>query len=190
MTRSSVAWDVASPDRLSHVVVSCVVSSVAGVQRTPRLTLEGAPVPDRHARLRSPPMSRIAVALRSIVNFPTSLQSHSSSAILTRPDWFRARPARSERRFGVQIVPQLRGLIHRFHSQHPPAAWRWAARRVIEPSATLVGIGSYHTIFRVGHGGCRTLGFWILNDVVVAQDQPVCRIYPVPARFNHAPRDQ
>ena len=48
--------------------------------------------------------------------------------------------------------------------------WLEAARRVMKPQATIFVIGSYHNIFRVG-AIMQDLGFWILNDIVLAQDQ-------------------
>ena len=50
-------------------------------------------------------------------------------------------------------------------------AWLTAARRVLKPTGTLWVIGSYHNIFRVGTA-LQDLGFWMLNDVDLAQDQP------------------
>ena len=43
--------------------------------------------------------------------------------------------------------------------------WLTAVRRLMKPAATIVVIGSYHNIFRVG-AILQDLGFWILNDIV------------------------
>ena len=51
-------------------------------------------------------------------------------------------------------------------------AWLTAARRVMKPAATLVVIGSYHNIFRVG-AILQDLGFWILNDIVWRKANPM-----------------
>ncbi len=51
-------------------------------------------------------------------------------------------------------------------------AWLAAARRAMKPSATLVVIGSYHNIFRVG-AILQDLGFWILNDIVWRKANPM-----------------
>ncbi len=48
--------------------------------------------------------------------------------------------------------------------------WLTAARRVLKDTGALWVIGSYHNIFRVG-AILQDLGFWILNDVGLAQDQ-------------------
>ncbi len=50
--------------------------------------------------------------------------------------------------------------------------WLAAARRVMKPNATLVVIGSYHNIFRVG-AMLQDLGFWILNDIVWRKANPM-----------------
>ena len=50
--------------------------------------------------------------------------------------------------------------------------WLAAARRVMKPNATLVVIGSYHNIFRVG-AILQDLGFWILNDIVWRKANPM-----------------
>lgn len=50
--------------------------------------------------------------------------------------------------------------------------WLTAARRVMRPEATLVVIGSYHNIFRVGTI-LQDLGFWILNDIVWRKANPM-----------------
>jgi modification methylase len=50
--------------------------------------------------------------------------------------------------------------------------WLAAARRVMKPNATLVVIGSYHNIFRVG-AILQDLGFWILNDIVWHKANPM-----------------
>src|SRR5271170_6459316 len=51
-------------------------------------------------------------------------------------------------------------------------AWLSAARRVMKPNATIVVIGSYHNIFRVG-AILQDLGFWILNDIVWRKANPM-----------------
>ena len=51
-------------------------------------------------------------------------------------------------------------------------AWLGAARRVMKPNATIVVIGSYHNIFRVG-AILQDLGFWILNDIVWRKANPM-----------------
>jgi len=51
-------------------------------------------------------------------------------------------------------------------------AWLIAARRVMKPNATIVVIGSYHNIFRVG-AILQDLGFWILNDIVWRKANPM-----------------
>ena len=51
-------------------------------------------------------------------------------------------------------------------------AWLAAARRVMKPNATIVVIGSYHNIFRVG-AILQDLGFWILNDIVWRKANPM-----------------
>jgi modification methylase len=51
-------------------------------------------------------------------------------------------------------------------------AWLSAARRVMKPAATIVVIGSYHNIFRVG-AILQDLGFWILNDIVWRKANPM-----------------
>ena len=50
--------------------------------------------------------------------------------------------------------------------------WLAAARRVMKRDATLVVIGSYHNIFRVG-AILQDLGFWILNDIVWRKANPM-----------------
>ena len=50
--------------------------------------------------------------------------------------------------------------------------WLGAVRRVMKPSATIVVIGSYHNIFRVG-AILQDLGFWILNDIVWRKANPM-----------------
>jgi modification methylase len=50
--------------------------------------------------------------------------------------------------------------------------WLSAARRVMKPNATIVVIGSYHNIFRVG-AILQDLGFWILNDIVWHKANPM-----------------
>ncbi len=50
--------------------------------------------------------------------------------------------------------------------------WLSAARRAMKPNATLVVIGSYHNIFRVG-AILQDLGFWILNDIVWRKANPM-----------------
>ncbi len=51
-------------------------------------------------------------------------------------------------------------------------AWLGAARRVMKPNATIVVIGSYHNIFRVG-ALLQDLGFWILNDIIWRKANPM-----------------
>ncbi len=51
-------------------------------------------------------------------------------------------------------------------------AWLAAARRAMKPNATIVVIGSYHNIFRVGTI-LQDLGFWILNDIVWRKANPM-----------------
>jgi len=51
-------------------------------------------------------------------------------------------------------------------------AWLGAARRVMKPTATIVVIGSYHNIFRVG-AILQDLGFWILNDIIWRKSNPM-----------------
>jgi modification methylase len=50
--------------------------------------------------------------------------------------------------------------------------WLSAARRLMKPAATIVVIGSYHNIFRVG-ATLQDLGFWILNDIVWRKANPM-----------------
>jgi modification methylase len=50
--------------------------------------------------------------------------------------------------------------------------WLTAVRRLLKPAATIVVIGSYHNIFRVG-AILQDLGFWILNDIVWRKDNPM-----------------
>jgi modification methylase len=52
------------------------------------------------------------------------------------------------------------------------ARWLTACRRVMNPTATLWVIGSYHNIFRVG-AILQDLGFWILNDLVWRKTNPM-----------------
>lgn len=51
-------------------------------------------------------------------------------------------------------------------------SWLTAARRVMKPKATIVVIGSYHNIFRVG-AIMQDLGFWILNDIIWRKSNPM-----------------
>ncbi len=51
-------------------------------------------------------------------------------------------------------------------------SWLKAARRLMKPNATIVVIGSYHNIFRVGTI-LQDLGFWILNDIVWRKANPM-----------------
>ena len=51
-------------------------------------------------------------------------------------------------------------------------AWLGAARRVMKPNATIVVIGSYHNIFRVG-AVLQDLGFSILNDIIWRKANPM-----------------
>ena len=51
-------------------------------------------------------------------------------------------------------------------------SWLTAARRAMKPNATIVVIGSYHNIFRVGTI-LQDLGFWILNDIVWRKANPM-----------------
>lgn len=50
--------------------------------------------------------------------------------------------------------------------------WLEAARRVMKPTATIVVIGSYHNIFRVG-ASLQDVGFWILNDIIWRKTNPM-----------------
>ncbi len=50
--------------------------------------------------------------------------------------------------------------------------WLGAVRRAMKPEATIVVIGSYHNIFRVG-AIMQDLGFWILNDIVWRKANPM-----------------
>ena len=50
--------------------------------------------------------------------------------------------------------------------------WLAAARRAMKPQATIVVIGSYHNIFRVG-SILQDLGFWILNDIIWRKANPM-----------------
>jgi len=50
--------------------------------------------------------------------------------------------------------------------------WLGAVRRLMKPAATIVVIGSYHNIFRVG-AILQDLGFWILNDIVWRKMNPM-----------------
>jgi modification methylase len=50
--------------------------------------------------------------------------------------------------------------------------WLAAVRRLMKPAATIVVIGSYHNIFRVG-AILQDLGFWILNDIVWRKANPM-----------------
>ena len=50
--------------------------------------------------------------------------------------------------------------------------WLAAVRRVMKRDATIVVIGSYHNIFRVG-AILQDLGFWILNDIVWRKANPM-----------------
>src|SRR5271155_698756 len=50
--------------------------------------------------------------------------------------------------------------------------WLTAVRRLMKPTATIVVIGSYHNIFRVG-AILQDLGFWILNDIVWRKANPM-----------------
>jgi len=50
--------------------------------------------------------------------------------------------------------------------------WLGAVRRAMKPEATIVVIGSYHNIFRVG-AAMQDLGFWILNDIVWRKANPM-----------------
>lgn len=52
------------------------------------------------------------------------------------------------------------------------AAWLRQARRVLKPGGTIVVIGSYHSIFRVG-AKMQDLGFWLLNDIVWRKTNPM-----------------
>src|ERR1700678_452287 len=51
-------------------------------------------------------------------------------------------------------------------------SWLTAVRRVMKRDATIVVIGSYHNIFRVG-AILQDLGFWILNDIVWRKANPM-----------------
>ena len=50
--------------------------------------------------------------------------------------------------------------------------WLKACYRVVKPSGSLWGIGSYHNIFRVG-ATLQDIGFWILNDVIWRKTNPM-----------------
>src|SRR5271167_4841183 len=50
--------------------------------------------------------------------------------------------------------------------------WLGAVRRVMKRDATIVVIGSYHNIFRVG-AILQDLGYWILNDIVWRKANPM-----------------
>ena len=50
--------------------------------------------------------------------------------------------------------------------------WLTAVRRLMKPAATIVVIGSYHNIFRVGTV-LQDMGFWILNDIVWRKSNPM-----------------
>ena len=50
--------------------------------------------------------------------------------------------------------------------------WLTSARRLMKPAATIVVIGSYHNIFRVG-SILQDLGFWILNDIIWRKANPM-----------------
>ena len=50
--------------------------------------------------------------------------------------------------------------------------WLMAVRRLMKPAATIVVIGSYHNIFRIG-AILQDLGFWILNDIVWRKANPM-----------------
>jgi modification methylase len=50
--------------------------------------------------------------------------------------------------------------------------WLAAVRRLMKPAGTIVVIGSYHNIFRVG-AILQDLGFWILNDIVWRKANPM-----------------
>lgn len=51
-------------------------------------------------------------------------------------------------------------------------AWLSAVKRVMKPNATIVVIGTYHNIFRVG-AILQDLGFWILNDIIWRKTNPM-----------------
>ena len=51
-------------------------------------------------------------------------------------------------------------------------SWLGAVRRAMKPEATIVVIGSYHNIFRVG-AIMQDMGFWILNDIVWRKANPM-----------------
>lgn len=51
-------------------------------------------------------------------------------------------------------------------------AWLRAARRVMKPNASIIVIGTYHNIFRVG-AILQDLGFWILNDIIWRKSNPM-----------------
>jgi modification methylase len=55
---------------------------------------------------------------------------------------------------------------------HFTRGWLGAVRRAMKPEATIVVIGSYHNIFRVG-AAMQDLGFWILNDIVWRKANPM-----------------
>src|ERR1700688_3414768 len=61
--------------------------------------------------------------------------------------------------------------------------WLAAFRCLLKPAATIVVIGSYHNIFRVG-SILQDLGFWILNDIVWRKSNPMPNFRG--RRFTHA----
>src|SRR5210317_1675544 len=86
---------------------------------------------------------------------------------------------------------QLKGDLHRPDNSHVDAvddawdqfasfeaydqftrAWLKAARRLLKPNGAIWVIGSYHNIFRVG-AALQDQGFWILNDVVWRESNPM-----------------
>ena len=79
-----------------------------------------------------------------------------------------ARPERGRR--GRRRLGQVRRFrrIRRVHAGRgsPPSA------ALMKPNATIVVIGSYHNIFRVG-AILQDLGFWILNDIVWRKANPM-----------------
>lgn len=52
------------------------------------------------------------------------------------------------------------------------ADWLTQAKRILKPNGSLVVIGSYHNIFRVGNT-VQNLGYWILNDIVWVKSNPM-----------------
>ena len=51
-------------------------------------------------------------------------------------------------------------------------AWLSEIKRVLKPTGTIVVIGSYHNIFRVGYI-LQDIGFWVLNDIIWIKNNPM-----------------